>query len=57
MRTVGRKVSLERFKQMPSYASIATFRLSLSDDAAPLGYELFACRNLLLALAKSSSPT
>ena len=47
-RTVGRKVPLERFKQMPSHAGIATFGLSLSHDAAPLGYDLLAFRNLFL---------
>jgi hypothetical protein len=33
---------------MARHAGVATFRLSLSDEAAPLGYDLFAFRNLLL---------
>jgi hypothetical protein len=48
MRTMGRKIALEGFQQMPRHTGIRTFRPPLRDDAAPLGYELLALRNLLL---------
>ena len=41
---------------MPSDAGIATFRLSLSHDAAPLGYDLLAFRNLLLGFLQVVKP-
>ena len=53
MRTVGREVTCELCQQTPSHASIGTFRLSLSDDAAPLGYDLFAFPTSCSALSRS----